>query len=137
MVKSIFKEIIIVLLLITVILLILGIMLYDYNPITKKVPEKVEGYQLSKEMEIELNETIDAMKTQNIVMTYEVTSTDLKKYERTKDYDKGKINPFAGIAEEINTTENTQNTNNSTSNGAGIVENTNTSQGEFLNTTGK
>ena len=131
MFKSIFKEIIIILLLIIAILLILGIILYDYNPITKKVPEKVAEYKLSEEMENELEETITAIETQNIVKTYEVTSDDLKRYERTNDYDKGKVNPFAWVAEENNTT------NNSTSNGDGIGENANTSQGEFLNTTGK
>ena len=74
MFKSIFKEIIIILLLIIAILLILGIILYDYNPITKKVPEKVAEYKLSEEMENELDETITAMETQNIFKTYEVTS---------------------------------------------------------------
>ena len=137
MFKSIFKEIIIILLLIIAILLILGIILYDYNPITKKVPEKVAEYKLSEEMENELDETITAMETQNIVKTYEVTSEDLRKYERTNDYDKGKVNPFAWVAEENNVANNTQNTNNSTSNGAGTGENTNTSQGEFLKNTGK
>lgn len=136
MVKSIFKEIIIILLLTLAILLVLGIILYDYNPISKKVPDKVAEYSLSEEIENELSETINAMETQNIVKTYEITSADLKKYQATNDYDKGKVNPFLWVTEENVNTDNTQNTNN-TENNQTNTNTANTSQGEFLNVVGK
>lgn len=41
MIKSILKEIIIVLLLCAIILFVLGILFYDYNPINKVVPNKI------------------------------------------------------------------------------------------------
>ena len=41
MTKNIFKEIIIILLLTLAIILLLGVLLYDYVPMNKVVPEKV------------------------------------------------------------------------------------------------
>ena len=41
MIKTVFKEIIIILLLCLAILLILSVLFYDYNPISKVVPNKI------------------------------------------------------------------------------------------------
>ena len=56
MVKSVIKEILIIILLIVAILLILGIMFYEYTPNSKQVPTAVAEYTLSADIEKELNE---------------------------------------------------------------------------------
>lgn len=107
MAKSIIKEIGIILLLIITILLVLGIMFYDYRPSTKKIPKEIEGYTLSQEMANELEETIKTAETQNIVKIYRVDSGDLKLSQRRDQYIPGKKNPFSKVAETIsNTTGN-------------------------------
>lgn len=98
MVKSIIKEIMIILLLIAAILLVLSILFYEYRPSAKKIPAQVKAYVLPEEMQEELNVTVEGVATQNIIKTYKVDSSDLKKYEKTNDYDKGKVNPFEEIS---------------------------------------
>ena len=57
MLKSVIKEIFIILLLSIAILLILGILFYEYIPINKVVPEK-EAYTTPEEVKNEINEAI-------------------------------------------------------------------------------
>ena len=57
MLKSVIKEIFIILLLSIAILLILGILFYDYIPINKVVPEK-EAYVTPENVRNEIDETI-------------------------------------------------------------------------------
>ena len=95
MAKSVIKEIIIVLLLSLAILLILGILFYEYIPISKEVPDEVQ-YSASSEVEAKKSE-IDTLKVESDYESSEtdsVTSTDLNNYERVKDYRPGKANPF-------------------------------------------
>ena len=80
MIKSITKEIFIIILLILAILLILCILFYDYRPSTKKIPVPVAEYILPDTVQEELNETIKALETQNIVKTYYIDASDLKGY---------------------------------------------------------
>ena len=98
MVKSIIKEIVIMLLLVIAILLVLAILFYNYRPSIKKIPSTVEAYVLPDEMQVELEETIQETTTQNVIKTYRVDSNDLKGYEKTNDYGKGKVNPFEAIS---------------------------------------
>ena len=101
MLKSLMKEICILLLLSVAILLILGIFFYDYIPIGIALPEKV-AYETPEEVKNEINdETADALKT---VKTYEVTDSDLNKYKQKADYNEGKADPFA--LDKSNSTEN-------------------------------
>ena len=140
MIKSIIKESVIMLLLIIAIILILGIILYDYNPETQIIPAEVAEYTLPQGMQEELHSTIKEAEKQNIIKTYRVDSSDLKKYERTNNYEKGKINPFDAPADEvtensINTgTNNNQNNIGNISSGGSGVNKGDTSQGNFLNT---
>lgn len=138
MAKSIIKELIIVLLLLLAIVLVLGIFLYDYIPTTKVVP-KVEQYQrtnnIQKELSSEEEENEDFYQTS---MVYEIDGTDLKNYEKTKDYQKGKVNPFSEDATKDtsnngNTTTNNSNSNNTNNNTT--TKNTN-SVGNYLPNTG-
>lgn len=123
MVKSIIKEIVIIILLIVASVLALGVMFYEYNPTTKKIPSEVKSYTLSQDMHEELDKTIETAEKQNIIKTYRVDAEDLQGYERSKDYKKGKTNPFAQEAV-VNNTKKTTNT----SNGGGTSTSTSSSQ---------
>lgn len=110
--KSIIKEIFIILLLIVAIVLALGILFYEYTPTTKKIPSKVAEYSLPEDMVEELEETIQAAQTQNIIQTYRVDAGDLANYIKTDNYVQGKINPF----DKISSTTGTNNQNNNENN---------------------
>ena len=112
MTKDVLKEIGIVLLLLMAIVLILGIMLYDYIPNSVTVPAKVQAYELPEEAQEELNETLNA-ETQNIVKTYFVDSSTLSAYEYKDNYDKGKVDPFSSYKTGTTTSSNTTSTSNS------------------------
>ena len=89
MLKSILKEILFTIISIAVILLILAIVLYDYNPIVKNIPESVK-YEISKEVSDELNSQAIPNDTR-VIVTYEVDNADLN---NAQDYNPGKKNPF-------------------------------------------
>lgn len=113
MVKKIIKEIIIVLLLSLAIILILGVLLYDYVPMSKIVPEPV-SYSTSEEVKQELLKSTDVDQDQ-IIMTYEIDGTDLNNYKKIQDYKPGKPNPFSTYKiTENNTTNNNATSGNTT-----------------------
>lgn len=124
MAKTIIKEIFIFLLLLVVIALVLGVIFYDYVPNNKVVPTALKPYQLTEEVREELNETM-SRSSENIVKTYYIDSSDLSAYATTKDYNKGKVNPFEDYTSE-NTTNNTTNNTN--------TKNTNTTGNKTTNT---
>ena len=134
MIKSIVKEVFIIMLLVIAILLVLGILFYDYVPTTEKIPTAVVEYQLPEDMQKELNETLKTTGTQNLVQTYSVNGEDLHDYEKSNDYEKGKPNPFAPTVTNEVSTNNTSNTNNINNNGGsnGTTQGT-TNSGSFLN----
>lgn len=131
MFKAVIKEIFIILLLIIAILLVLGILFYEYNPNSKKVPTAVAEYSMPKELQEELRETIETSEKQNIIHTYRVEADDLRVYENSEDYVKGKPNPFSKATTQNNNTNNNNTNGNSTGDnstgGTGI-------HGNFLNT---
>lgn len=124
--KSILKEIIIILLLCGAICLILGVLFYDYIPTNKVVPSTVEAYQTSNTIKEEINQEITEFQKQTIVM--EITDSDLKVHRQEKNYDSGKINPFA---------KSSSNTTNTTNNNTAIGNTTQNpdSKDYFFNTT--
>lgn len=138
MAKSIFKEIIIFLLLLIVIALILGILFYNYIPSNKIVPVALKQYELSEEVQEELKETM-SQTSENIVKTYSIGDTDLSVYETTKDYNKGKVNPFEDYT--TGTTSGTQNSsttaNSNTTNNSTTTNNTNSRNNEVFFPNGK
>lgn len=143
MAKTIIKEIGIALLILIAIILVLGILFYDYIPSNKTVPIKIQAYTMPEEVKEELDEAIPD--EQNIVRTYYIDSTDLNTYEATNDYDKGKANPFAQYEKIENNSSSTtvnNNTNNNTSNNTSN-DTTNTNQGStnqnevYITTPGK
>ena len=126
MAKNIIKEIIIILLLILAIILILGVLLYEYVPINKIIPEKI-SYTTPEKIQEELNTDSSVDDTQ-IIITYQIDSTDLSNYKTIQDYVPGKKNPFSSLNTEENESniqdnKNTQGTNNNQTAGS----NTNTS----------
>lgn len=92
MLKSVIKEIFIILLLSVAILLILGILFYDYIPINKTIPAK-EAYVTPENVKKEIGETIS--ESEKVEVTYEVTDSDLDLYKQSGSYTEGKANPFA------------------------------------------
>ncbi len=115
MTKSILKEISIILLLFLAIILVLGIVLYEYVPISKTVPAQV-AYTTPEEVKEELLEAGELDDSQ-IIMTYEVNGDDLNNYKRVQNYKPGKANPFSSY--EKNTQVNGQSTSDKASSSAG------------------
>lgn len=99
MVKTLIKEIIIALLVCLAVLLVLSVLLYDFIPTNKVIPEAVE-YEPTSEIEVELNAAVDDNSDQ-IIKTYEITANDLENFERTNEYLPGKANPFAAVSEDV------------------------------------
>lgn len=136
MVKSIIKEIIIMLLLCVAILLILGVLFYDYIPSNKVVPSKI-AYSTPENIQEEVNqEVIEANKTK---ITYEVTDADLNIYKQSNSYVPGKRDPFSMESTQVqdNTTGGTTNTGNTASGGETNTNSDPNSTGTFFNETGK
>lgn len=120
MTKNIIKEIIIVLLLILAIILVLGVLLYEYVPTNKIIPEQV-SYTTPENVKTELATDTNIDDTE-VVMTYEIDSTDLKNYKKVQGYVSGKKNPFEALESENTTTGNTT-TSQNTSNASGSSTN--------------
>ncbi len=143
MVKSVLKEIIIILLLSIAILLILMVLFYEYIPMSKIIPDRAE-YVTPNEVQEELAEEV----TENnaVPITYSITDADLNIYKQSGTTVEGKSNPFA-LEESTTTTQNNQNggtennssNNNSANNNSSTNENTNVdrnSTGTFFNEEG-
>lgn len=132
--KSIIKEIAIVLLLAIAILITLGVLLYDYIP-TQKTTPNVEPYKTPENVMQELQETV-AEENKQVVVTYKVDDTDLRVYKKNGSYSPGKKNPFASIATENEQTNETDtNTTGNTTTNTNTVKNPD-STGTFYNNTG-
>ena len=120
MIKNVLKEIIIILLLTLAVILLLGVLLYDYVPMNKVIPEKVT-YTATEETRKALEEK-QQMENDEVILSYEVTSTDLSNYKKVNDYKAGRKNPFSAVSSET-TGGNTTNRDTTGSNSS----NTNTS----------
>ena len=138
MAKNVIKEIIILLLLCLAIILLLGILLYEYVPMSKTVPNPV-SYTTPEDVQQELVASSDVDNSQ-IILTYEVDSTDLNNYERINDYQPGKANPFSSYETSgENTTTNgsaTGGSNSSSGSSSSNSNNTNTSSSGNTTTSG-
>ena len=111
------KDLIISILIVICIILVTSVIFYNKISLGKVIPESQE-YALTSEMQEALNESYTDEATE-VVTTYYIDAADLKKFESTKEYDKGKKNPFAveSDSSEIGNITNTNNidSNNSTS----------------------
>ena len=122
--KIVFRETIIALLVSIAVLLILSVVLYNYMPSNKVIPETVE-YTPTKEIQEQLSSAVEDT-SKEVIVTYEVTANDLNNFEKTNEYNPGKANPFASASE--SSTEDT--TGNSTG------ETTNSTNGNSNNQNG-
>lgn len=116
MVKLIIKEIFIMLLLCVAIVLVLGVIFYDYIPANKAVPNKLATYTTPENIQAEIDEEITEMN--KVEVSYEITGADLSLYKQTNSYTTGKPDPFSAstIVENVNEEEpNGGNTNTGTS----------------------
>lgn len=111
----IIKDLIISILVVICIVLILSVIFYDKISLSKVIPESQE-YLLTDEMQQELEET-NLDDAQEVVTKYYIDAADLKKYEKTKEYNKGKQNPFAEDETPVanNTTNDVDSNDGSTS----------------------
>ena len=97
------------------IILILGVILYEYVPSNKILPEEV-SYVTPQNIKEELKNS-DSIEEDKVILTYEIDESDLTNYQKIKDYKPGKVNPFSTYEEktEENQTQNGQNTTNNNS----------------------
>ena len=99
MAKSIFKEVLIILLVCLAIILLMAVIFYNYIPTNKVIPAKVTAYQLPENVEAIINETtIDSYNSASI--NYTIDDADLSRYEATQSYNPGKADPFSAASEE-------------------------------------
>lgn len=147
MAKNIIKETIIVLLLCLAIILLLGILLYEYVPMAKTIPNPV-SYTTPENVKEELTEAGGIDESQ-VIMTYEVDSNDLSNYKKIQDYKPGKANPFSsyetagtnpstgnGATGQTNSSAGSTNTQNGSSQGPSTTEENTTSGGQFFQNKG-
>ena len=82
--KSIVKEIFIILLLCIAVCLVFGVIFYDYIPNNKVVPSTVEAYKTSNTIKDEISQEIVDYPKQNI--TREITDSDLTIKKQDKPF---------------------------------------------------
>ena len=124
MIKNFLKEVIIILLLCIVILLVLSIMFYDYNPITKVVPNKV-AYTTPEDVTNILEEENISANVEIEKRVYTIDGSDLTIYQKSKTYDPSKENPF--VSTPTSTDESTSSTQVKTNTNGTSLSSTSTS----------
>lgn len=113
---EVIKDLIISILIIICIIVILSIIFYDEISLGKVIPE-AEEYFLTEEMKQEIEDT-NLEEAKEVIVNYYIDATDLKKYEKTNEYNKGKSNPFAAESYDAGEVSNTVSgsTSNNTNN---------------------
>jgi len=124
MAKNIIKEMIIFLLLALAIILILGVLLYKYVPANKIIPEKV-SYTTPENVKTEL-QTDENVDDSEVVVTYQIDSTDLSNYKKIQEYVPGKKNPFASVQQDNSTAGSNSNSGTTENSSSNNKSNTNT-----------
>ncbi len=122
MAKVIIKEIIIILLLCLAIILLLGILLYNYVPMSKTLPNPV-SYVTAEDVGKELAEASTIDESQ-VIMTYEIDSTDLNNLKRVQTYKPGKAHPFSPYEEQAGNAENGNSSTGGETTGNTVTSNT-------------
>ena len=125
MAKKVIKEIIIMLLLCLAIILILGVLLYEYVPSNKIIPEEV-SYTTPEEVKEELSKG-ENVEDEQVILTYSIDATDLNNYERINSYVPGKTNPFSSY--DTSSTSGEENNSNGSTSGSNSNANSNSSSG--------
>ena len=132
MAKNIIKEMIIFLLLALAIILILGVLLYKYVPANKIIPEKV-SYTTPENVKTEL-QTDENVDDSEVVVTYQIDSTDLSNYKKIQEYVPGKKNPFVSVQQDNSTAGSNSNSGTTENSSSNNKSNTNSSTGTSTTT---
>lgn len=114
---EIIKDLFISMLIVGVIILGLSIFFYEDISLSKVIPQS-EEYMMSEQMKEDMEDTTLEEK-EEVITKYYIDASDLKKYEKTKEYNKGKKNPFALEAtstENITTGSNAKDNNTTSEN---------------------
>lgn len=136
---KIFKNIILMLLLFAVIIMMIGILFYDYLPTRVEVSKPNEYEEdskvtktlatIEKEKKEVFNNKDDGNSTSGVVIqAYSLDAHDLSMYEQAGMYDSGKSNPFADLSSE--------NTNNSGNANSGNTNSGSTNSGNTVTSNG-
>jgi len=120
-IMDIIKDVITSILVIACIVLVLAVFFYDKIALSKVIPES-EDYVLTEQMKQELKDN-NLESAKEVIVNYYIDSSELKKYENTKEYDKGKSNPFGAVEKSSNQTSNGSNNTSSTNNNTTDSEN--------------
>lgn len=89
-----FREIILSTLILIIILLTMGIILYDKLPALKKIP-KAQEYSKSLEAQKILDEVVNQEEVKTAIKTYTMNKSEMRALSRSSRFEKGKNNPFA------------------------------------------
>ena len=93
--KKVFKEIVIAMLLCLIFILLLALILYNYVPANKTLPEKI-SYNNQEKIAEELKQSNETEEDE-VILTYEIDNSDMNNYEKINSYNPGKSNPFASL----------------------------------------
>ncbi len=130
---KVIKEIIIMLLICLVGMLLFAVILYEYIPNRKVVPE-VAMYNASEKIKELKADDIDK-KNETIIKTFQVTSSDLTNYKVANDYVPGKSNPFGSKKTNPDAGSSTKKSGNTIDTNSGTTKNVKTADSEDEKTT--
>ena len=108
------KEIVIMLLVCLGILLLLAILLYQYIPSRKQVPEIVTYSATEEVQDLLEDDIITRMEDKEPIERYKVTASDISSYQKQQEYIPGKLDPFAEYSSETTGTETNTTTSGNT-----------------------
>ena len=139
---TIVKEIFILALVLVAIGLVLSIILYNYSPSKKALPNKV-AYTTPENVSQEISSMSDAEATTPVTITYELDETNIKNSQKSGVYNSGRPNPFGDVDKpEENTkdgesgdTKDTNTSTNSTTSTSNSSSKENSSNSTTNNTT--
>ena len=133
--KSIIKEIFILTLILIAIALILAIILYNYSPSKKALPNKVE-YSTPDNISQEIGSMDDIEGTTPVTITYELDETNIKNSKKSGSYNSGKQNPLENTKDgESGNTKDTNTSSNNTTSTSNSSSKENSSNSTTNNTT--
>lgn len=129
--KNSIKEITIFLLWTLAVILILGVLLYQYVPMNKIIPETISyttPEDVKAELQSENNTDGEGSEDSTLPLEYKIDSTELSNYKKTQEYVPGKKNPFATV-----TQNDSQSSGNETTINTNSGSNTSSSSGSTTN----
>lgn len=132
--KSIVKEIFILTLILIAISLVLAIILYNYSPSKKALPNKIE-YATPENISQEISSMSDVEGTTPVTITYELDETNIKNSKKSGSYNSGRQNPFGDVEKPEENTKDVNTSTNSTTSTSNSSSKENSSNSTTNNTT--